>query len=568
MILGVNWHRDPVGKYRDFFTSEETRAGLGKNLRHVVGPYGYLRYPGGNFVQVFPVDPVEAQSDFIYPGFPVFYKFCSEYGLKVVQQLPTYGYVNGGVRKTIKTSVKGPVDWGLVDMIIDQAVAMVRWIKDNGYSDLVVFWQIGNEEWIDIEGRMTPEQYVGVVERYLKALDSVVPPGKILVTAQPGLRGGSRNWGHDVLRLIKGKGLAGLIGGATTHIYPYFLNRAEFDAPGFDFEAYATGNRLPAVFSSEVLKLTKILDELDYGEGVQVHVTEMSIGVAGPVRESDKWNSFGKNRKDYAAAFGAARSVLEMAGSRRFGGAAYFSLFQKYLVAPEGSNPTPWKDYTAASDWGWGESWYVTDRKPGRFVNSPLLEAWALIEAFLYDSAPVNRISTEAFMAAEPGSKETRVFILNVSDKEITVNLSGSDRGMLLSGGLKSRAIVLGSHGEKDATPVLPKAVSLDGKVKLPPYAMLLSRGADLMYNGVKVVSGFIKTKAYENGRPLPMGSFSVRCSGRRLFPQPDGATVENYPLVLIAGLEGMTEEEVSRKVFGVTHDELESWSVGPDDGA
>ena len=493
MLLGVNWKPDTtLIKLPDIFMADSARLSLGKNLQRILGDQGYIRYPGGYYVQEFPLDLAEAEKNYKVPGYPIFYRFCKENDLKVMQQLPTSSMGQGINRKNIKATIDGTVDWNLVDIIIAKTKSMVQWLKSNEYSENIIYWQIGNEDWIDGEGKLRPSEYVEIVARYIRAIKDFIPAEKILIVAQPGVRGGAYNWGYDVLKLLKERGLSNAIGGVTIHIYPYFLNRSQLDKPELNFESYCLGDTVTQSFDSEFIKLSDALDTLEYHENVKIHITETAVDIAGHVNDKGERWSFNNNRKNYAAAVAAVRGIMTLAGQKRWGGAAYYCLIHKYLVTAEKFNPTPWRGYPSVNDWGWGQCWYLPEQTSNNFLNTPLLEAWALLGMFFNGASRTRQLASQdcqAYMSIESKSPTVRLFLFNPTNKQITINLSGSAKGVRLGdGNLNRRAIKMGSYGDiKDLTPLYPEDIPLLGKVVIPAYGILFARGDGLIFNGNKI---------------------------------------------------------------------------------
>ncbi|MFB3895735.1 MAG: hypothetical protein ACE14V_05470 [bacterium] len=563
MRLGINWKKDTgIKKYQEIFTQPAIRDAFGKHLQRILSDTGYIRYPGGIFTQQMPLEINEANQDYTTPGYPIFYQFCNEYKLKTSQQLPTSSIIKNNDSIRIKADVKSPINWAIADSIISQAKSMVQWLNDQGYSQRIMFWEIGNEDWYDPELRLRPQEYAEIVSRYLTALRGLIPPEKILVGAQPGMRGGSQNWGYEVLQNIKSRGLADAIGGVSTHIYPYFLNRPTYDSSTFDFNAYCLGDLLPQSFAAEYQNTVSALDSLGYNKNIKIHITECAVDVAGP--RTDTQSTFKNNRKNYAAAAGIVRMLLPVAQDSRFGGAVYYCLFHKYLLTPEAQNPTGWKNYTAADDWGWGQCWYVPQQPKHMFINTPLLEAWLTLIRLLGNATQIQQKDSQMFMAIATDNNPVRLLFFNPTNNKSVINLASASHGIALGdGNLNLRAIKSGSRGDReDMTLFSTQVALLNGTVALPPYGLLLARGNDLKYNRVPLSPGFIKTNGFLRSKLLSIGEYQVRYEQGKLIPIPHNAKIDNYPLSAIAGIDGLTENDIAHRFFGVTADELVDWSI------
>ncbi|MDI6783325.1 MAG: hypothetical protein QME64_04410 [bacterium] len=566
MQLGINWKKDTtLGKYRELFTNRAVRQSLGKQLQRVLSHTGYIRYPGGTYVQEFALDNRESETDYSFPGYPLFYQFCLEYNLQILQQFPTTKLAQDGQIKLIKSTVKGPVDWSLVDRIIREAQAMVKWVNAHNFAGQVAYWEFGNEDYHDRELRLRPQEYVEIVTRYISALRDLIPPEKLLIVARLGNRGGSQNWGDEVLKLLKENGAANSIGGVTTHLYPYFLNRAYCDSADFEFNEYCLSERLLQSCLDEYQQLADTLATLGYAENIKIHITEIGIDIPGPIRSSDNQHTFGYNRKNYAAAVGITRTITALAEAQRFGSAAYYCFLHKYLLAPEALNPTRWKRYTTVDDWGWGQCWYVPQEPAERFINTPVLEAWSFLVRLLGNATQIKKLDSQTYLAvADELRMPVRLLWLNLTSQSKTVPVTGATPGMQLgNGNLNQRAIRLGSEGNQaDRTLVTPQPVKLNGAVQLPPYSILFAQGNDLKLNRVPIVPEFIRTRAMLNGEPLSLGEFSIQYSNRKLVLFPEGVVLENYPLSAIMNKDGLTEAELAAILFGTSPSTITEWKI------
>ncbi|MCX7919973.1 MAG: hypothetical protein N3A72_10300 [bacterium] len=566
MQLGINWKKDTtLGKYRDLFTLPAIRQALGKKLQQILSSTGYIRYPGGTYVQELLLDEAEAESDYTIPGYPNFYQFCKEYNLRILQQLPTTKLAFAGKLRTIKSSVKEPIDWYIVDQIIQQTKGMIQWLNRNKLTNLVAYWEFGNEDYHDREGRLRPEEYVELIARYISSLDDLIPPDKLLIVARLGQRAGVTNWGADVLTLLKKRGFAESIGGITTHLYPYFLEQDYVDSAQFDFNEYCLSDRLIQSVRAEYQQYVDILSALEYPENIKIHITEFSIDIPGPIRRVDNSHTFGHNQKTYAGAVGTARIVSELATNVRFGSAAYYCLFHKYLLAPESQNPTPWKQYTTVNDWGWGQCWYVPQEPRAPFIITPVLEVWSILTRLLENATNIKKIDTQMYLAvANTPQTLVRLLWLNLSNNTKTLPARGSIPGLLIgNGNLDQRAVRLGSEGKiTDRTMVTPQLVKLTGNVQLPPYSIFFAQGTDITLNNVPIVPEFIRTRARLNGKPVPLGEYSIQYRNGNFILSPEGVVLENYPLSAIINDNGLTAADFAHILFGTSPGNISEWQI------
>jgi len=217
-FIGINWMND--GKInREIFTSPDNMNDLGKVLNNL--SIDCIRFPNGNQVLTAFWDVPDSQivkalnkipNEDLRPvfsktytaddrlSFQKFMEFCRKFNIKATIQvndhsvfdkentkiiiLKTFNRGAGNLPKYKKSVYEtGKVNWALVNQAAKTAAAQVKWVKDNNYSDLVKFWEIGNEEFgkLGLDAAYTGEEYGKVASIFIKEMKQVDPSIKIII---------------------------------------------------------------------------------------------------------------------------------------------------------------------------------------------------------------------------------------------------------------------------------------------------------------------------------------------------------------------------------------------------
>lgn len=179
--------------------------------------------------------------------FFTFIKFCKDNNLKTTIQVNTHSIFDKKDREIIllksydrdirgyriwNTGVMNKENWKLVDKAADYAAAQVKWVKDNGYSDTVKYWELGNEEYSKsfLNAAYTGAEYGKVAAIFIKKMKAVDPNIKILITGfavPPGSKNLSKgldvdflnDWTEQLLNTPELKQCKNDVYAITSHIY-------------------------------------------------------------------------------------------------------------------------------------------------------------------------------------------------------------------------------------------------------------------------------------------------------------------------------------------------------------
>lgn len=213
-FVGVNWFDDnPV--FRALLTNPSHLNQLGEILKK--NNIDMIRYPGGHNVwTIFWDIPTEKiytalsklpKSDIalIYKttltksdrlNFFDFLKFCKKNNIKATIQvntqlffdsekneiIPLKSYKRDQNDKKIKDS--GLVNWNLVDKAAQYAAEEVKWVRENGFSDVVEYWELGNEEYnrFHLGAGYTGDEYAKVAAKFIQEMQKNDSTIKLILT--------------------------------------------------------------------------------------------------------------------------------------------------------------------------------------------------------------------------------------------------------------------------------------------------------------------------------------------------------------------------------------------------
>lgn len=559
MYFAFNWHKDQIGgNYFRLFTNPRLRNTFGNYLRDNLKNV-YIRYPGGRETQDFQFEHSKASLNFEQPGYPIFFKFVKEFNCKIIHQLPTSGWTDeNGVKCRVKQSVTSPLDMKLVTELTEYVTEYVIWVKSMGYDNQIVYWELGNEDWIDYECRLSPFEYYSIISILINKLSLYIDSSKLIICAQPDTLAGSTNWGHDVLVLLKKYNLHKKFGGVSLHIYPCFQNVNLCSGNHFDFNQYAFSDELIHTFRLIFEKLTVSLNDLNYPSDVKVHITEMSIDV--PYSNSPKIQSFDNNKKNLAAAFASIRCLSSIISNIRFSGACYHSLTHRYLIENENNNPTKWRGFTKVTDWGWGQLWYLADQN--KFICTPLLYIWSILSSYIDINSSVFRLSDSSFLFQANNLQTLLIFNYNGSTNSKYIPLSNVSKLVSIeSNSLGFRTLKPTTYGSpSDIIPLKYQIVKHPTYLILKNYYLYILIGSHIKFNKLQVSNKFVNTKVVQNDNYLPFGEYYISYHGGKLHVFPPNATFINYPLDSIVGLGHLSESEVSLLLLGEFFDNIVEW--------
>lgn len=217
-FIGANWQVD-FFQNQDIFSNPEHIKAFAKALNET--GVDLIRYPGGQDVATYFWDvPNETiipalkkwkNSDkkvFVYSylkpsdriDFASFLKFCKQAKIKATVQVNTHTFFDKNTNTVIPLKTyslrdsegeriysSGKVNYSLVKKAADAAAAQVKWVKDNGYSDIVKYWELGNEEFIRGVGTnsvYSGTEYGQIAAEFIKKMKQADPSIKFILTNQ------------------------------------------------------------------------------------------------------------------------------------------------------------------------------------------------------------------------------------------------------------------------------------------------------------------------------------------------------------------------------------------------
>lgn len=212
-FVGVNWMDDnPDSRY---IYQDTTLDKLAKTLHSI--NVNSIRYPSGVYVGNFfwdvPYkDVFEALAKPLYGNKPSpylkyytpadkldFYRFmdfCKKNSIKATIQVNTHKYYDKNDKtihflKDYKLDEKNNRIWSTgvlnlerVKKSAEYAAKQVKWVKDNGYSNTIQYWELGNEDYAQsiYSSYYTGNEYAKVASIFIKEIKKADPNAKILLT--------------------------------------------------------------------------------------------------------------------------------------------------------------------------------------------------------------------------------------------------------------------------------------------------------------------------------------------------------------------------------------------------
>ncbi len=216
-FIGINWISEIW--LNEYLFKPANLAQLGQIISN--NGIKFLRYPGGNNVGINYWDKTNAE---LWPMLDTFYKsekitsfydginfktcmrltfqqfmqFCRTYSIKVMLQFNTHTVVHNGVIKRLadyqfdannqRIYNTGVLNSEMLALSVDSAKRQMQWVFDNGYDDLILAWELGNEEFLFSKTAMkatgyTGKQYAEICNAFLAELLKLDPDvSKYIVT--------------------------------------------------------------------------------------------------------------------------------------------------------------------------------------------------------------------------------------------------------------------------------------------------------------------------------------------------------------------------------------------------
>jgi hypothetical protein len=215
-FVGVNWF-DYFCQNRLFLKDKFELNELGTALKNY--NIDFIRYPGGlnvlSYYWDIPNDkklaalrklPKSEQSYITEPymsaddemNFPSLMEFSKQHNLKSTIQINIHSYYDkqkneilflkkhkyNAEGKRIQNS--GIIDWTLVEKSAKSAAEQVKWVKENGYSDYVKLWEMGNEDYVFnmfLNCGYTGEEYAKICAIFMREMLKADPNIKFMLTS-------------------------------------------------------------------------------------------------------------------------------------------------------------------------------------------------------------------------------------------------------------------------------------------------------------------------------------------------------------------------------------------------
>jgi len=258
-FIGINWSN--ASKNRPIFDNQTYRDELTDVLK-TLGT-DIVRYPGGqniltNFWNITDEDVLTAlrklpaqDREWINPSatatknidFISFIKFCENSSIKAEVQVNTHNYFDEENKeiKYLKNYERdsngqrifntGKIDWELVQKAANSAAEQVKWVKLNGNSKIVNYWELGNEDYhkLKMNCAYTGTEYGKVAGIFLKTMVSADPSIKVIITNNDWIQ----NWSKDVMSDPDVRKYRKNIYAVSNHIYGYGKTEKDFSYYAF-----------------------------------------------------------------------------------------------------------------------------------------------------------------------------------------------------------------------------------------------------------------------------------------------------------------------------------------------
>jgi Concanavalin A-like lectin/glucanases superfamily len=307
------------------------------------------------------------------------------------------------------------------------AAEFVRWVKDNGYKNSILYWELGNESYnkggyindLKMEG-FTPQEIAKIDFAYIRAMRKVDPAIKIAVDGQspehPGKRkmkawsGTAGQWHRQFLTALVKLGIKdGDIDFISQHCYAHWINDVPFNYPE---QAPPAPEKTWNLFKQPVITQigsveanVALLKSLGLNN-VKIEVNEFKRGA------SHMWYN-----RTMMHALAQADPLFYFIKNPKVSGAVIHSLFNngKYAL-----HDTPWKLHTL----GWGIFIPTPD---GGFIASPIAVMYQLIDKLLKSNDKILKISGGSASVAAYGNNKLKFIVVNKEDKAVStrINLKG-----------------------------------------------------------------------------------------------------------------------------------------------
>lgn len=249
-FVGLVW-AEGMSHYRPIYSGGANLNALGRAIKET--NIDIIRYPGGKNVHALFWDVSKSELDtalfkcrehgFSFKpannsheklNFFDFMAFCRRHGLKVQLQVNIHNYLDKKNKellllKRYETDATGQniistgkLDMKLVELAAKSAANQVKWVKDNGYSGIVKYWELGNEDYCfeRFMSGYSGEEYAKVSAVFIKEMKAVDPSVKIVLTnIVDEITGKHNKWSETVLNSPDLKEYKDSVYAISNHIY-------------------------------------------------------------------------------------------------------------------------------------------------------------------------------------------------------------------------------------------------------------------------------------------------------------------------------------------------------------
>lgn len=442
-FVGINM-LDEAEVNRNFLTNPRQLDEFGKTLNDL--NIDVIRYPGGlnvtfSFWDVpnkFVLEAMRklpaweqgwlARKTFVPEDKFDFFKFlgfCQKNKIKSIMQVNTHNYFDKANNSIIflksyeydstgKRNWKtGKPDWNMIEKAAKYAGQQVKWVKDNGFSNSVAYWELGNEDyaWVNLNSGYTAKEYAKVAALFIKEMKSADPSIKIILTnnipklaskedlAKPFVdwRTSLTKWNIDLLNNPTLKQFKNHIFGISNHTY---RNKPVEVERNFSFEDYKKNVLSTNYDVRNVLDYHfNILKETGYSDK-KIFINEFS-SVSCQNKFAHTWLS----------ALTAGKIAMSLASSPHCYHSDYHNLMH----------------YFKGVDQGFGIIHYAKDFSNKRFIPFPTAYVLSLLNKNLHGSIVKSKFnSSEVFVTSAIENNKLKVIILNIEDSHnINLKLNG-----------------------------------------------------------------------------------------------------------------------------------------------
>jgi len=259
-FVGVNWRDEGFdGRY---MYQQESLEKLAETLQKI--NVNSIRFPSGVNVRNFFWDvsmqdvidsldknfhnkhrsPIAADKMDLYK----FLDFCKKNKFKATIQFNTQKYYDKNTKNiyyikdykldsnSVKTAGTAVINEARLNAAADYAAAEVKWINDNGYADIVQYWELGNEDYMEQNDGtgFSGKEYAHLAAVFINKVKKADPNAKIIITNYitpdkiiPNDSDFFYKWHYDLFHSNELQKVKDKIYAITTHLYTFPFSDAQ-----------------------------------------------------------------------------------------------------------------------------------------------------------------------------------------------------------------------------------------------------------------------------------------------------------------------------------------------------